>query len=228
VATCPEDTVQFGVGNNNRACKPTPVDCKPASGDCVCPAHLGEGCRRCSYGAAGVNTCVRCKAGPYYLVPELGCLESLTCKGSRFTAMPQRRCGCKTAIDVTSDHCSVCTFTGGQFGKGAAKKCTKCTHAKYLAPDGRCIQPTECPVGTVPAGVGNNGRECREPFTCKGGVTTSGPGTDSPCSCEKYCEKCSWGEAGHRCRLCGRKQYELDGACAGSCPAGFSHVGVGR
>jgi len=228
VTVCPDDTVQFGSGNSDRVCRSRPVECKPKSGDCTCPPHLGIGCRRCSFDRIGTTTCLECKSGPYYLAAGIGCVESITCRGGRFIEISQRRCGCKVAGGDTSHFCAVCKFSNGKFGKRAQKVCTRCTDARYLTPDGQCVKETSCPEETVPAGVGNNGRECRPPFTCKQGVTVSGRDRDSSCTCQGGCRKCSWRKAGYRCLACERGLYELDGECSVKCPTGFSHVGVGR
>ena len=224
---CPTGMIPFG---DLSAATSVGFVCLPGS-QAVC--SKSQGCTCFGLGKCAIcssdghrQTCLECAAG-FYLIPTKSgnyvCVKDIKCRGSTFVKFADRPCSC-AALD--NGNCFACKLTGGGFDGGNTTKCVVCQNSRYQTPEGRCVQATDCPAGSIPALTGAKGRRCvSEPFICKNGKDTAG----RICNCIGTCNFCYWSDQGHLCLGCGGGTYLMaeSGTCVAKCPREMAHVSRG-
>jgi len=102
----------------------------------------------------------------------------------------------------------------GGASKGNFLKCYGCGGSKFLH-EGRCIDEKLCPADTTPYTESRYRSYCQVPFQCAYERRITGDRIAEACKCQSPCVKCSWlpNGIGHKCMICGKGQYLLDGTC---------------
>lgn len=200
-----------------------------AEQSCRSPAELGEDCilSRVVSPTAPAE-CLRCKDRSWLM--DGRCTRLAKCNSKRFISGTAETCTCTPSNgqlppdEVECDKCFLrkepprnkkpawqLTTNSNHF----MGQCDACPHGATLA-YGRCLLARECPSHLAQP----EPWACEAPFSCiRRSKVSDGPNAGQRCDCQATtCKECIWGPGAenHRCTVCKRKSFLLEGQCISS------------
>ena len=199
--------------------------------NCGTPARGGGTCRVRS--RDGAVLCATCNDNRVLLRGR--CNAQISCRASRVLsgALVNESCRCE---DRNCHYC-IKTAEGGE----VQEECRRCRNGKYLL-NGGCVDT--CPAAQTGLGMGQWGRRCADPFTCRGGRVgnydadgsfSAISGVSYGCKCpapgnrvRNGCFQCEFraGEVGEHCTRCGGGKYLFNNNCWDNCGAANVPSGI--